>query len=321
MSHADAVKIIAHAAHLADLRAALALIGFHLPAEVEDAEPVEERTEDDTDFFRLPWRRDDGVREDHGHRPEQLLWNWRTGPGEPDDHRPASESDRLYHAPVLPATRPADAVLTGPPPISAVVAAAALRELDRPAELEEPDDALVAAPFDEQIRARLVNREESSRIDIERVVDLLARREPLRRIPYLRRTRTARRIQVVHDIGLHPGPFDADLRQLFRQIDELASGAQVMRTAFRHRLSRGCGSGPIWQWREFRAPSEPSVVVFVTGDSTDAPLERRAELLRYMESLRRRRHRTFGIWFGAPTGPAETDAATSRRKDWIVVSE
>ncbi len=81
----------------------------------------------------------------------------------------------------------------------------------------------------------------------------------------LRRTRQARRIQIVYDIGLLIGPFGEDLRHLMTRLRALTAQAVRVELAFKHRLSAGCGSGPIWTWRSYRPPPFSAVVIVVSG--------------------------------------------------------
>jgi hypothetical protein len=321
MSYDDAVKLLAFRQHLSDLRAALTLIGFRLAPELDDAEPALDNAKFDDmvhrvklrvlleDYRQSRARVHDGGTNTSVRRDKPMGWNW-------GGHRPERSESSDYEnakaiiASIVPRVQRADLIAKRslePAPWERQAGQS------RPAP-ETVDDAQVdEAQVDRRIRDELRMKTEVSHLDVVRVVDQLAQLKPLLRLPLLRRTRQAKRVQVVYDIGLLAGPFGDDLRQTVNGIRRLADGVAVDEVAFRHRLRSGCGRGPIWTWRAYRSPRDLTAVVFVSGSFGGDPIERQAEIAAVMAALDRRGHRSACVWFGGVADPA-----LAQRIGWVV---
>jgi hypothetical protein len=322
----DALRLIQHRELLVDLERALELIGYGLTREAGTDVPESPAPSEDM-VARVRLRalvsraqHDSTASPRHGQPhgtggDPSVNWHWPTT----DEDRPQDWRTGLWAGASIPwvaAASPPNRSMRPPlVPEQSAPPVVDMTSIDRrePVELE-PEDLLSADLPQSLFGDMLRRRTETKKIDADAVVAKLARLEPLRTIPRVRGVRSARTLQIVHDIGLLNGPLGADLRDLCDRIAAEVPRPFRQLVAFRHRLSDGCGTGPVWTWRSYRPPSSTStVVVFVSGRSARDPVGRQAELEARMRSLQRRGFHTAGVWLG-PLPMARSDRST-----WLVV--
>lgn len=327
MTSGDAVRLIRYREHLVDLELALLLIGYRLAPD-DEAELPEPPAPSDDMVARVRLRAlvsrtlhhvDGGSSHPaHGWTEDDpgVSWHWpMAGQDRSQDWR-----TRFGTGSLVPWVAPARSTSQSRPPAPLVTEQVEppivdMSSIDQrePARFE-PDD-LLSASLPEGLFGELLRRKaETKRIDVGAVVAKLARLEPVTTIPRLRGLRSAKALQIVHDIGLFNGPYGSDLRDLCTRIAAEVPPAARQMLAYKHRLSDGCGTGPVWTWRTYRPPhSTSAVVVFVSGGYGRDPLGRQAELEATMRGLQRRGFHTVGVWLGSlPT-------AGQSRSTWLVV--
>jgi len=122
-------------------------------------------------------------------------------------------------------------------------------------------------------------------VDVDELVDLIARREPVRRLPLTTIPTTRRGVQVLVDFGDGMRPFVGDQREVVRALERLAGpdGFEVLRFAGTPLDPPGAGPGPAWTWRPYRPPlaGQPVIVLSDAGAGTAHP-DRRGVQERWM---------------------------------------
>lgn len=112
-------------------------------------------------------------------------------------------------------------------------------------------------------------------IDVEELVERIARREPVRRLPLRAVPTTRRGVQVLVDFGEGMRPFVRDQRDVVRALERLAGpdGFDVLRFAGTPLDPPGAGPGPVWTWRPYRPPlaGQPVVVLSDLGAGAGHP--------------------------------------------------
>ncbi|MFI8487182.1 hypothetical protein [Streptomyces rubrogriseus] len=326
MSYGDAVRILAARKHLADLEAALRIVGFRLEqgvlhehAEPEaqlvvDADPATAEPDDvdeSSDARLIPrdhlW--DDSIADSSSEKG--IAWDWGNTPSVAASARTVGRNGGLVPY-VLPSVE-----------IPQVSRDTQAGSIERPRTAEEYASLLrkqvveYAAAWDtRRIRDLLLRKVPGRRIDVPKVVRLLAARKPVRTLPLMSRSRVALPIQIVHDIGLFTGPLSLDLQAL---IDAMLThgNSGLDRISFRHTLSAGCGSGPVWEWEDYRLPRRATAVVLISGLYGPDPARRVGEFEQLLATLNRHGHHARAVWFGALP-----DRAILRRPEqWVVCDQ
>jgi hypothetical protein len=102
-------------------------------------------------------------------------------------------------------------------------------------------------------------------IDVDELVERIARGEPVRRLPLTAAPTTRRGIQVLVDFGDGMRPFIRDQEELVEALEHVAGpdGFEVLRFAGCPLDEAGAGPGPIWTWRPYLAPlaGQPVIVL------------------------------------------------------------
>jgi hypothetical protein len=102
-------------------------------------------------------------------------------------------------------------------------------------------------------------------IDVDELVERIARGEPVRRLPFTAAPTTRRGIQVLVDFGDGMRPFVRDQEELVEGLERVAGpdGFEVLRFAGCPLDEPGAGPGPIWTWRPYLAPlaGQPVIVL------------------------------------------------------------
>ena len=129
-------------------------------------------------------------------------------------------------------------------------------------------------------------------LDVEVVVDRLARGEPVRRLPLTTRATSRRGIQVLTDFGDGMRPFLQDQDEACMALERIAGrdGCEVLRFAGTPLDDPGAGPGPVWTWRPYAPPTggRPVLVLSDLGAGADA-VERAAIQRRWALFARRMR--------------------------------
>ncbi|MGW7451991.1 hypothetical protein [Streptomyces sp. NPDC054787] len=328
MSYADAVRVLAARGHLADLHAALGVMGYRLDqgvlrerpggqdAELRvDARPAGREPDPDDDAavsFVMPldheW--EDSFADDLAEAG--IGWDW--GEGGRHAGPPASGGGR--NGGLVPYVLPSVEI----PQVPREPGADGIerpRSAQEHASLVQVRVAQYAASWDgRRIRDLLLRRVPGRRIDVRAVVRLLAERKPLRTLPLLPRTKVALPIQIVHDIGLFTGPLGLDLQALL-DVMVVAGSSGLDRISFRHSLAEGCGTGPVWDWEDYRIPRRATAVVLVSGLYGPDPAGRVGEFEHLIATLNRHGHHARAVWFGAL--PDRT--VLRRPEQWVVCEQ
>jgi hypothetical protein len=117
-------------------------------------------------------------------------------------------------------------------------------------------------------------------IDVDAVVDLIARGEPIRVLPREIVSSTRRGLQVLVDLGDGMTPFLGDTQQVLDAIARMAGpdGLDVLRFAVSPLHDPGAGAGPIWTWRPYRPPTAAQPILVLSDLGAWAPASDRAEV-------------------------------------------
>ncbi|MEU8817107.1 trypsin-like peptidase domain-containing protein [Actinoplanes sp. NPDC048796] len=117
-------------------------------------------------------------------------------------------------------------------------------------------------------------------IDLDELVDRMARREPIRALPMTVTVTTRRGLQVLVDYGDGMRPFVNDQDEVVQRLERIAGpdGFEVLRFATTPLDPPGAGPGPVWTWRQYRPPLTGQPVIVLSDLGACAPAGRRAEV-------------------------------------------
>ncbi|MFH9613202.1 hypothetical protein ACH4MM_05475 [Streptomyces pratensis] len=319
MSFADAVRVLAARGYVADLDAALRVVGYRLQHASSDAAELHveagptEQEEDPADDA------EESLLRPLNHEWEDLFadgedgvdWDWARS-----EQWASVASGGGRNGGLVPYVLPSVEIPQMP-------RESGTDSIERPRSAEENTSLLQAriAEYAEswdarRVRELLLRKVPGRRIDVSEVVRLLAERKPLRTLPLLPRTRVALPIQVVHDIGLFTGPLGFDLQALL-DVMMVSGNSGLDRISFRHSLTEGCGSGPVWDWEDYRIPRRATAVVLVSGLYGPDPAGRINEFEHLISTLNRHGHHARAVWLGAL--PERT--CLRRPEQWVVCEQ
>jgi hypothetical protein len=328
MSIADAVRVIAVRENIVDLEFALRLLGFQLlplTEGVNSGESVPENGLEDADDLNDLEDVEDG---DHGFGRIMVSAPADGPSAHADGDSPGSQGLRWFWGLGDPSGGKTPSRLIPYVLESEMIRSSEHTHQDGVPSVDHPQTQVESAAltleritgytqtWDRQRMHRLLlRRVPGRRIDVDRIVRMLAQGQVVRRLPMLPRSKVALPIQVVHDIGLYAGPFGLDLRALLDVVQHAAvPGLELL--AFKHSVGRGCGAGPVWRWQPYRLPSRASCVLLVSGGYGPDPFGRALEFHHLMAALNRRGHHARAVWFGdLPSGEAPF-----RPEHWVVRS-
>jgi hypothetical protein len=111
------------------------------------------------------------------------------------------------------------------------------------------------------LAAGLATREADGPVDLESMVESLARARLVPELPRRSWPSLRRGVQVLVDIGESMEPFTRDQREVAGQVRRLAGRAMVRELAFRCCPVRGAGEGPIWTWGDYEPPPRTPVLL------------------------------------------------------------
>jgi hypothetical protein len=112
---------------------------------------------------------------------------------------------------------------------------------------------------------------EGGELDIEALVETLARGRPVSELPR-RRVRTLRfGVDILCDLGQGMEPFERDQIELVESARRLAGAERVRVTYFADAPLRGAGSGPRWTWEPYRPPNRGMRVIVLSDLGIGGP--------------------------------------------------
>ena len=122
-------------------------------------------------------------------------------------------------------------------------------------------------------------------LDVERVVDMLARLEPVRELPLETMASVRRGVQMLVDTGMTMSPYRADIDALVEQVGNLMADDQCTQRYYTGCPTRGCavpGAGEMKPW----APPPRGTPVLLFGDlgiGRPPGIEERASVEEWLE--------------------------------------
>ncbi|MEU6354563.1 hypothetical protein ABZ896_35450 [Streptomyces sp. NPDC047072] len=171
----------------------------------------------------------------------------------PPSHRPAPvESTRTWqhtwaHAPL---PRPEPDRMRGQPPYTPLLARSSTVAL---------------------LEAALSDTARDGDVDIERVVESLARGLPLAFLPRRARRTLRHGVQILVDHGPAMEPFARDQTELCARVRALVGKDKTRELHFAYSPLRGAGTGPAWTWRAYTPPSRGGAVLLLSDCGTIGP--------------------------------------------------
>jgi hypothetical protein len=163
---------------------------------------------------------------------------------------------------------PALVVREDPPPLGAEFLVG-IRSLDPPGQQEKPAEPLpLLLPRFARAMAfsALARSEPGGSPDVNRLVNAVATRRPVDRIPRRQRLSVRRGADVLVDRGRGMDPFAFDRRQLTQRLRSVAGDQRTRVLSFVGTPARGVGTGPRSRWHPYRpVPGVPVVVLTDLG--------------------------------------------------------
>ena len=108
-------------------------------------------------------------------------------------------------------------------------------------------------------------------VDLDRLVDRVARALPVQRLPRRRQASLVRGIQLLVDTGKGMEPFARDQQELTDELRRVVGKSRVAEFRFRDCPLRGAGDGPVWTWKSYHPPSPGTPVVVLTDLGIGGP--------------------------------------------------
>jgi hypothetical protein len=105
---------------------------------------------------------------------------------------------------------------------------------------------------------------DGNELDIEHVIQTLARAGGVSRLPRIMQRSLVRGVQLLVDYGEGMDPFARDADDLALRIELLFGDERVQRLAFQGSPALGVGTGPVWTWGPYVPPSRGVPVVGLT---------------------------------------------------------
>ncbi|WP_437708679.1 hypothetical protein WMF45_30910 [Sorangium sp. So ce448] len=145
----------------------------------------------------------------------------------------------------------------------------------------------------------------SARIDVDRLVESMAKLDLPLVVPFLDESTTRRGVQFLVDRSARLDGFAFDMRQIKARFVSLLGGASVETLQF-HEFPSTAGPGPSDTWTRYRAPAPFVPIVVVTAFSTVSARAWEALVARW---AREQRYVTFLVPHGAERVPPRVAAA------------
>ena len=116
------------------------------------------------------------------------------------------------------------------------------------------------------LAAAVETRDLNGPVDIDRLVETVARARPVQRLPRLPLSSLVRGVQLLVDTGVGMEPFARDQQELASELRRVIGRSRVTELHFRNTPTRGAGSGPVWTWASYYVPPAPGTPVLVLTD-------------------------------------------------------
>jgi hypothetical protein len=290
----DALRILQYADHFPDLEFALALVGVEIsqspawrsagspdPVEIElDEEPRHLGRGDADGWIDVRWNPDEDV---HQERHEGS--GSSTG-GTGQAGRPGPPPPR--HDVIASILNQVDADLAAVP-----ADLPSYRSVPRPsgsAGLTDADLAAASPTLRADLRAAVRVPRGDRMPDVRKLVDLVARAQPLAHIAMLSRLAPPRVVRILVDLQLRAGPYTHDVDHLVSVVRRLIGDDRLKLWSYTGSPDRGCGAGPIWTWAPLlEQPAVAATVLLRSGHRRRGEDETRIDRLarQYREADRR----------------------------------
>lgn len=122
------------------------------------------------------------------------------------------------------------------------------------------------------LAAGLATREAEGPVDLESLVEKLARAHPVPELPRRSWLSLRRGVQVLVDIGEGMEPFARDQQEVAGRMRRLAGRTVVRELAFRRCPVRGAGEGPVWTWGDYETPPAGTPVLLLSDLGIGGPV-------------------------------------------------
>ena len=108
-------------------------------------------------------------------------------------------------------------------------------------------------------------------LDVPAIVDLLARRQVLGRLPRAVKPTLRFGVEILVDLGLSMRPFAGDQTQVVAQVQAVVGTQRTSVTYFADAPGRGAGSGPPRGWRPYKPPERGTRVLVLSDFGIGGP--------------------------------------------------
>lgn len=108
-------------------------------------------------------------------------------------------------------------------------------------------------------------------LDVAAIVEVLARRQALERLPREARATLRFGVQVLVDLGLAMQPFARDQVQVIAQVRDIAGPERTSVLYFADSPTRGAGRGPRRTWRRYEPPEHGTRVIVLSDCGLSGP--------------------------------------------------
>lgn len=151
-----------------------------------------------------------------------------------------------------------------------------LRSLPRaaggpPAALPERDPLLAPRSAAAMLQAMLARSIEEGPLNVAAIVESLARRKSIERLPREARRTLRFGVQVLVDVGLAMQPFGRDQAQVIAQVKQIAGPQRTSVLYFADAPTRGAGPGARRTWRDYEAPDPGTRVLVLSSFGLAGP--------------------------------------------------
>ena len=121
------------------------------------------------------------------------------------------------------------------------------------------------------LAAAVETRDLNGPVDIDRLVETVARARPVQQLPRLPLSSLVRGVQLLVDTGLGMEPFARDQQELTSELRRVIGRSRVTELRFRNIPTRGAGSGPVWTWASYLPPAPGTPVLVLTDLGIGGP--------------------------------------------------
>lgn len=135
----------------------------------------------------------------------------------------------------------------------------------QPTALLERDPLLAPRSAAAMLQTMLARSIEEGALNVAAMVEALARRKSIERLPREARRTLRFGVQVLGDVGLPMQPFGRDQAQVIAQVKQIAGPQRTGVLYFSDAPTRGAGPGPRRTWRDYEAPEAGTRVLVLSS--------------------------------------------------------